>query len=180
MSDLLCEQLNALSAEAAVAEFIACCGANWWAAEMANGRPYTSTEHLHAAADEVFDRMPEQAWLEAFASHPRIGDLQSLKMKFAGNQQWSSTEQQGVSVADERVLSELQQKNQTYFDRFGYTFIVCATGKSAAEMLAILEGRLGNDPETELRCAADEQRKITHLRIDKLASTAGENPKGNS
>lgn len=179
MSDLLCERLNALSAEAAQAEFIACCGANWWAAEMAAGRPYTSKENLHSAADEVFGRMPKQAWLEAFASHPRIGDMQSLKMKFAGNQQWSSTEQQGVSVADEHVISELQLKNQTYFDRFGYTFIVCATGKSAAEMLAILEGRLGNDPETELRCAANEQQKITHLRIDKLSSKASENSKGN-
>jgi len=175
MSDLLANKLNALSSEAAQAEFAACCGSSWWCIQMTAARPYADSKQLHQAADNVFDKMPREAWLAAFASHPRIGDLESLKMKFAGNQQWSSAEQEGVSVADECVLSDLQEKNQIYFEQFGYTFIVCATGKSAGEMLAILERRLEHDPQTELDCAADEQRKITHLRIDKLSSTATEN-----
>ncbi len=119
----------------------------------------------------AFDSIRESDWREAFDCHPKIGDVESLKMKFAGNQQWSAGEQAGMSMADEQTIANLVQANKDYERRFGYIFIVCATGKSAAQMLALLEQRLSNHPETELKVAADEQRKITHLRIDKLLRT---------
>ena len=112
--------------------------------------------------------MPSQAWLEAFGGHPKIGDLDSLRMRLAGNKQWSAGEQAGVEVANEETLQRLADGNREYEQRFGYVFIVCATGKTAAEMLALLESRLRNDDSTELSAASEEQRKITHLRLGKL------------
>lgn len=112
--------------------------------------------------------MPREAWLEAFACHPKIGDLESLKMKFAGNRQWSSGEQAGMAGVEEDTLLRFAQANEEYEKRFGYIFIVCATGKSAAEMLAMLEDRLQNDPDTELAIASGEQKKITQLRLQKM------------
>lgn len=138
---------------------------------MAAALPLADEAALAAAADKAFDAMPCEAWLEAFTSHPKIGDIQSLRMKFAGNKEWSGGEQAGVTDADEAVLQRLAAGNDEYEQRFGYLFIVCATGKSAAEMLSILESRLPNDEATELGIAAGEQRKITHLRLAKLEPT---------
>ena len=107
-------------------------------------------------------------WLEAFAAHPRIGDLDALRKKFASTANWCAGEQAGVAAADEAVLTALADGNRAYEARFGYIFIVCATGKSAAEMLAILTARLANDPEVELKVATAEQAKITRLRLEKL------------
>ncbi len=160
--------MNDLPADDASAELRQCCGSSWWCEQMAKQRPFSDAGTLHTAADCVFDRMPKEAWLEAFASHPRIGDLDSLKMRLAGNRQWSSAEQAGVAKADEQLLERLQQRNNDYHQKFGYTFIVCATGKSAAEMLANLKQRLEHNANTELDVAAEQQRRITHLRIDKL------------
>jgi OHCU decarboxylase len=107
--------------------------------------------------------------LAAFAAHPRIGDVDSLRTKFAHTKTWASGEQAGVDAASEDTLIRLADGNDAYFDRFGYIFIVCATGKSADQMLALLEARLPNDAVTELPIAAAEQRKITQLRLQKLA-----------
>lgn len=168
MSDELVAWLNSLSSAEAIEQFRRCCGADAWCDAMAAARPFASHDAMAAAADKAFDSMPREAWLEAFACHPRIGDLKSLRMKFAGNKEWSGGEQAGAATADDATLQRLADANEAYFDRFGYLFIVCATGKSAPEMLAILESRLVNDPETELSIAAAEQRKITHLRLGKM------------
>ncbi len=170
MSDGTIQELSGLPMDTLNGKFRECCGSEWWAKRMAEQGPYEGVAQLHAIADETFDRMPRDEWLEAFASHPRIGDLKSLKMRFAGNNKWSSAEQSGAGDADEAVLRDLQLKNQVYHTRFGHVFIVCATGKSAIEMLAILNQRLNNSAEDEFRLASSEQRKIAHLRIDKLLS----------
>jgi 2-oxo-4-hydroxy-4-carboxy-5-ureidoimidazoline decarboxylase len=162
------DALNRLDPDAARAELRKLCGCGAWCEAMTSARPFAGPDALHAAADAAFDALADDGWLEAFACHPRIGDLESLRMKFAGNREWSRGEQSGVDSADERTIVALARGNDDYFARFGYLFIVCATGKSAAEMLGLLEARLTNDPADELRVAAAEQRKITHLRIDKL------------
>lgn len=176
MNDALVEHLNGLSNAEAIAELEKCCGSRWWCEQVAEGLPYCyGAEHFVGTVNDVFDRMPTEAWLEAFAAHPRIGDLDSLRMKFAGNREWSGGEQSGVSVATDEVLQALARGNDDYFERFGYLFIVCATGKSADEMLALLQARLDNDANSELATAAGEQRKITHLRLEKLAVSLAEN-----
>ncbi|MGL4513595.1 MAG: 2-oxo-4-hydroxy-4-carboxy-5-ureidoimidazoline decarboxylase [Lacipirellulaceae bacterium] len=162
------DALNRLDADAARAELRKLCGCAAWRQSMAVRRPFADPRALHGAADEVFDSLADKDWLEAFACHPRVGDLDSLRMKFAGNREWSHSEQSGIDSADERTIVALARGNDDYFARFGYLFIVCATGKTAADMLALLEARLANDPANELPVAAAEQRKITHLRIDKL------------
>ncbi len=106
--------------------------------------------------------------LEAFSHHPRIGDVDSLRKKFATTADWATSEQSGAQAASEAVLRDLAQGNRDYEARFGHIFIVCATGKSAAEMLALLRARIDHAPDVELRIAAAEQEKIAHLRLDKL------------
>lgn len=160
--------LNELSAEAARRELHKCCGARWWCDQMVAARPFVDASAIQAAADSAFKAMPREAWLEAFSSHPKIGDLDSLRMRLAGNKQWSAGEQAGVETSDERTLQGLADGNTNYEQRFGYVFIICATGLSAVEMLAHLESRMSNDDATELRAASSEQRKITHLRLNKL------------
>lgn len=161
--------LDRLSPEEARQCFKACCGSGQWYRAMEAGRPFITPDAVAAAAEAYFDTLQESDWLEAFACHPQIGDLDSLRMKYAGNANWSRGEQAGVDRANEAVLSELAEANRAYFDRFGFIFIVCASGKSAAEMLALLEQRMDNDRITEIGVAAREQRKITQLRLDKLA-----------
>ena len=131
-------------------------------------RPFDSATVLFNSADEIWAKLDRADWLEAFAAHPRIGDLQSLREKFASTADLCRGEQAGAMHADEGKLRELAEGNAAYEAKFGYTFIVCATGKSAAEMLAILRQRLGNDAETEVMVAATEQAKITRLRLEKL------------
>lgn len=160
--------LNTLQVDEAEQEFRKCCGATWWSSWMAELRPFADASRVVREADRLFDAMPREAWLEAFGSHPKIGDLDSLRMRLAGNKQWSSGEQAGVNAADEATLQGLAAGNVAYEQRFGYVFIICATGLTAAQMLASLEQRLQNDDATELRLAATEQRKITHLRLEKL------------
>jgi OHCU decarboxylase len=145
---------------------IACCGARRWASEMVVLRPIASIAELSAAADRIWAAMQEPDWMEAFACHPRIGERKAphaSKRTVA----WSKQEQSSASVANERVLAELTAGNELYEQRFGFTYIVCATGKSAEEMLAILNRRLANDRLTELREAAEQQRQITQLRLGK-------------
>ena len=161
--------LNALPESAARAEFLKCCGSRRWADGMIARRPFADGSSLAAAADELWSAATRDDCLEAFAAHPKIGaDVASLRAKFAHTASWSSQEQGGMSGAAETTIQRLAELNRVYVERFGYIFIVCATGKSAEEMLAILESRIGNHPEDELRIAAEEQRKIMHLRLAKL------------
>jgi 2-oxo-4-hydroxy-4-carboxy-5-ureidoimidazoline decarboxylase len=165
------ESMNALSAAATIELFRQCCGATAWCEGIASLRPFADLAALHQAADIAFDRLAKPDWIEAFSFHPKIGDIDSLRMKYAGNEHWSASEQSGVSQADDHTIRQLIAGNREYETRFGYIFIVCASGKQATEMLGILGSRLHNDTAKELGVAADEQRKITHLRIDKLLNS---------
>ena len=123
---------------------------------------------LVESADAIWRNLPPSDWKEAFEHHPKIGDVEALKEKFASTVTWIEGEQAGVRTAPEEVLQQLARRNQEYESKFGYIFIVCATGKSATEMLAMLDQRLGNAVDEELKIAAEEQRKITRIRLEKL------------
>jgi 2-oxo-4-hydroxy-4-carboxy-5-ureidoimidazoline decarboxylase len=160
--------INSLDEAAARALFLRCCGATRWAEGMAARQPFASAEKLWAAAEEIWQGLAREDWLEAFAAHPKIGDLNVLRGKFARNAAWSAQEQGGVVGASEATLQALAQGNRDYEARFGHLFVVCASGKTAEEMLALLTQRLHNDPQDELLIAAAEQEKITRLRLQKL------------
>jgi OHCU decarboxylase len=151
--------LNALPEPAAVATLLRCCGSSRWAAEMARRRPFADAETMLTAADEVWTGLGSADWHEAFGAHPRIG------AGGAAVSAWSRAEQSAVTDASRHRFAAL---NRAYEARFGHIYIVCATGRSAADLLADLERRLGNDPARELGEAAEEQRKITRLRLIKL------------
>lgn len=161
------DELNRLSADEAEVLFLRCCGCPGWAKAMAAARPYRDLAAVHANARTAFAALDEAGWLEAFAAHPRIGDVESLRRKYADTKAWASGEQSGVQGAQEAVIQGLARGNTAYEQKFGFIFIVCATGKTAAEMLALLEARLPNDRAREITNAAREQEKITALRIDK-------------
>ncbi|MCE9532844.1 MAG: 2-oxo-4-hydroxy-4-carboxy-5-ureidoimidazoline decarboxylase [Planctomycetes bacterium] len=161
------DALNRIPLDEARATLKRCCHSSRWVDEMLRRRPFASNDALFLAAGECETQMEKTDWLEAFAGHPRIGDVDGLRKKFATTADWSSGEQAGVAGAADAILHELAEGNRLYEERFGHIFIVCATGKSAAEMLHLLRERLPNDPETELRVAAAEQAKITRLRLEK-------------
>lgn len=145
-------------------------GASRWVEGMCARRPFGSDAALFAAADEVWRGMGREDVLEALSHHPRIGaNLDELRKKYASTASWAASEQAGAGTASEATLVALRDANLRFEQRFGHIFVVCATGKSAAEMLAILEGRIGADPDTELAVAAGEQAKITRIRLEKLA-----------
>ncbi len=162
------DDLNRLPSLKAEATFRRCCGAARWAQAMTARRPFPTADDLFTAADAVWADLSRSDWLEAFAHHPRIGDLASLRAKFAGTRAWAEGEQAAAAQASEAALQALAKGNRAYEARFGYIFIVCATGKRADEMLARLHARLHNDPAAELQVAAEEQRKITRIRLEKL------------
>ena len=151
------EQLNALPDDAAVAEFLQCCGSTRWAEAMSRARPFSNAGEMDEKADEIWWSLDRVDWLEALAAHPRIGERSSSVA--------STEEQRGALSASDSVRATLAQHNRDYETRFGHIFIVCASGKSAEEMLAILGSRLANAPEDEWCIAAEEQRKITGLRL---------------
>jgi 2-oxo-4-hydroxy-4-carboxy-5-ureidoimidazoline decarboxylase len=163
-------RLNAMDAAAARAALAGCCAAPRWVEAMLARRPWGDDGQLLTAADEAWSRMGESDWLEAFAAHPLIGDVDSLRRKYAATKATAAGEQSGVAGAADDVLSELARLNREYRDHFGFIFIVFATGKSAEEMLAILRRRIENSRAEELRNAAAEQLKITRLRLEKLAT----------
>jgi 2-oxo-4-hydroxy-4-carboxy-5-ureidoimidazoline decarboxylase len=144
-----------------------CCGSSRWVAGMLAARPFADEASMLAAADRVWATTGDADWLEAFTHHPKIGDRDSLRQKFASTATWAAHEQSGTSSASEDVLTALAEGNAAYEAQNGFIFIVCATGKTAPEMLALLQARLPNDRETELRIAAGEQHKITRLRLEK-------------
>ncbi len=161
---------NAADEATAFAQMLACCGAQRWARSMADLRPIQNQEELLAAADRIWATMEEPDWLEAFACHPRIGQSAGERRAAQAGAQsaaWSAQEQSGAGLAAQRVLEGLARGNAEYEQRFGFTYIVCATGKSAEEMLAILNRRLQSDRATELREAAEQQRQITQIRLRK-------------
>ncbi|MBI3494212.1 MAG: 2-oxo-4-hydroxy-4-carboxy-5-ureidoimidazoline decarboxylase [Acidobacteria bacterium] len=161
------EDLNALDADAATRELRRCCGSAHWAREMTAARPFASVDAMAAWADVIWAALDRVDWLEAFAAHPKIGESGGPgEAGRAGG--WSEQEQRDVAGAAEITRRRLAEVNRDYESRFGYIFIVCATGKGADEMLRVLERRLKNDAAAELAVAAEEQRKITRLRLAKL------------
>jgi OHCU decarboxylase len=161
-------ELNQLKHTDAAAELLKCCGSTRWAGEMTGARPFASLEALCEKADAVCQSLNEEDWLEAFRAHPKIGERKAATDQPQQAQSWSAQEQSGVTNAARETVDELAQKNRDYEARFGFIFIICATGKSPEEMLTILQSRIGNDRHEELLTAAEEQSKITRLRLEKL------------
>jgi 2-oxo-4-hydroxy-4-carboxy-5-ureidoimidazoline decarboxylase len=157
---------NGLPPGDAAREILPCCGSNAWAAGMANQRPILDETALLVACDRVWWGLEESDWLEAFCSHPRIGES-AARSSLLRSAQWSSDEQRQVGAAHEDVKAALADANHAYEQRFGRIFIVCATNKSAAEILKILERRLHNDDAAELQESAEQQRQIAHIRLRK-------------
>ena len=149
-----------MSEQDVAAAFRGCCGASRWVDGMTDRRPFRSRDAVFRAADEEWDKCTESDWLEAFSHHPRIGDRTARGA--------ASDEQSGIRAAAEDVHADLERINRAYEEKFGHIYIVCATGKTADEMLDIARARMRNDVETELHVAAEEQRKIMHIRLEKL------------
>jgi OHCU decarboxylase len=168
MSSSALEHLNSLLPDQAEREFLKCCGSTRWAREMASARPFADVDRLFGQAERICWSLSEQDWLEAFRAHPKIGERKAAAVQSEQAQTWSAQEQAGIADTATETKAELAARNQEYEERFGFIFIVCASGKTSAEMLAILTERLQNDTEAELRAAAEEQRKITRLRLEKL------------
>jgi 2-oxo-4-hydroxy-4-carboxy-5-ureidoimidazoline decarboxylase len=156
----------------AAAEVLSCCGSRAWAAQMAAKRPYADEQSLFAAADNCWRHLAETDWMEAFRSHPRIGEKHAQDQTTVASAAWSRSEQRQMNDAHAAILLRMQEGHHKYEERFGRIFIVCATGKQPAELLRILEDRLTNPPEEELQESALQQQQIMQLRLRKwLAGT---------
>lgn len=165
------QELSFTHMEAAAEALGRCCGSRTWIYGMIAARPFRSMQHLLDSATKVWDYCSEKDGREAFRHHPKIGSVDELAAKFASTAQWAGGEQASVQQASRETLEALAKGNDEYEQKFGYIFIVCATGKSAEEMLALLQERLPNRPEVEIHIAMAEQLKITHIRLEKLMST---------
>jgi 2-oxo-4-hydroxy-4-carboxy-5-ureidoimidazoline decarboxylase len=170
----IAKTLNSLPEPQAREALATCCASHTWVDAMLAARPFADDEAVYEAAEAAACRMSEHDWLEAFDAHPLIGDMESLRAKYSATKSVASSEQSGVSGASDATLQELSRLNHEYRDRFGFIFIVFATGKTAAEMLAILKDRINNPRPRELMNAAGEQMKITKLRLEKPASRSGD------
>jgi len=162
------DDLNALAPAARAEALATCCGAAAWVATLNEQFPFASPAALYEAAERVWDNLGEADWREAFAHHPKIGDVDALREKFASTAAWAAGEQGAVRQASQETLEALATGNDAYERKFGYIFIVCATGKSADEMLALLQARLPHELAEEIHVARREQAKITRLRLQKL------------
>lgn len=167
------DDLNALDEQIAARELLRCCGSERWARRMAAARPFADEATMVSAADRQWAALEPADWLEAFAAHPRIGEQVGARPESArpgGDSQtaWAAQEQAAAASPGEALKTRLAERNREYETRFGYIFIVCATGKRAEEMLAMIERRLHNDPAAELAVAGEEQRRITRIRLAKL------------
>jgi 2-oxo-4-hydroxy-4-carboxy-5-ureidoimidazoline decarboxylase len=160
------EEFNALPQANAEALLLDCCGCAQWVSRVSAQRPYANLNTLYGAADTCWQNLGHKDWLEAFSHHPQIGEKAAIGS--ASARQWATGEQSGARSATDIVKSKLAEGNRTYYEKFGYIYIVCASGKSAEEMLALLEQRLQNDPARELPIAGEQQRQITRLRLEKL------------
>jgi 2-oxo-4-hydroxy-4-carboxy-5-ureidoimidazoline decarboxylase len=157
---------NSLDAADAAREALPCCGSRAWAIALATQRPIVNEASLVEASTAIWWALPEQAWREAFASHPRIGQHHAASHATTESLHWSTKEQQNAST-DNAARLALEEANQRYEDRFGRIFIVCAAGKTSAEILTLIESRMQNNEAAELREAAEQQRQITQLRLNK-------------
>jgi allantoicase len=161
-------RLNALPEARARAAFFDCCGCAEWGRRMAARRPFHGAAKLFEAADKTWSELGRKEWLEAFRHHPPIGGRTARGKQSAAARRWSAKEQSAAKRAPRSALEALAEANHAYESHFGYIFIVCAAGRGGEEIVANLKERLGNDAETELQVAAEEQRKITRLRLEKL------------
>ena len=164
------EEFNQLKKRKAREELFKCCGSTTWANRMIDLLPFRSVNDLKSKSDRIWWECNEEDWKEAFSQHPKIGERKIEEKKFTATKSWAEDEQSGVKLAEEKVITKLAEANLKYEKKFGYIFIVCATGKTADEMLDIVNERSNNNPMEEIKIAASEQNKITHLRIDKLIS----------
>jgi 2-oxo-4-hydroxy-4-carboxy-5-ureidoimidazoline decarboxylase len=144
-----------------------CCGSTSWVQKMLDVAPVESLRDFLIYAEEKWYECNENDWKEAFLHHPQIGDIDALRQKFSSDQ-FAGNEQSSINLASEKSLQLLAEGNKQYVKKFGYIFIVCATGKSVEEMLSLLNKRLQNAPEDEIKIAMEEQNKITKLRLEKL------------
>lgn len=163
-ANVVLDRWNSLEAADAAREVLPCCGSRIWAESLANHRPFASADDLFASSDAIWRALPDRDRQEAFDSHPRIGQ-QHAKSATAESLKWSSEEQRAAMALDEAVKAALADGNRRYEEKFGRIFIVCASGRSAAEILDILEQRTQNPPDIELKEAAEQQRQITQLRL---------------
>lgn len=166
MDDL--QKLNSMSESEAREALAKCCGAKAWVDQVFARAPFQHHRALLDASAEAFSKFTKDDWLEAFSHHPKIGGKDVLRTKFASTKTWAEGEQSGAAAASEKTLEDLARLNAEYEKKFGIIFIVCATGKSADEMLAILKERITHDLPVEMCKAAGEQTKITNLRLEKL------------
>ena len=162
------EALNALTSSEANKQFELCCGASNWVEKMNQNRPFHDKNEVYQQAESIWFSLSSEDWLEAFTHHPKIGDIDSLRKKFHNTKSMSKNEQSGVNDAEKSTLNNLAKSNQLYEEKFGFIFIVCATGKSSDEMLALIKMRLNNNAKIEMQNAAKEQNKITQLRLKTL------------
>ena len=162
------EELNTLGKTALAELLTKCCGSTTWVGKMCKLFPMPDEANLFEEAIRSWNACHEEDWLEAFSHHPKIGDTGSLKEKFSTTADWAAGEQSSVKHSSPEVLEALYNANRLYEEKFGYIFIVCATGKPAEEMLRLLQERLNGTPEDEIKIAMTEQQKITALRLEKL------------
>ncbi|CAN5619954.1 2-oxo-4-hydroxy-4-carboxy-5-ureidoimidazoline decarboxylase [soil metagenome] len=161
--------LNNCGSETAKIEILKCCTSEEWAKRMVKSLPFEDLDAMTEIAEDIWtNRIFDKDRLEAFSGHPKIGDVNSLKEKYANTAAMAGNEQAGVDTASNKTIEELARFNSEYESKFGYIFIVCATGKSAEEMLDILKSRINNDPKKEMIIASEEQNKITKIRINKI------------
>ncbi len=161
-------EFNILPKDQLIEELTKCCGSAAWVNKMLPYVPAEDLVELLEDAEQEWWKCKESDWMEAFSHHPRIGDTETLRKKFSSTADWAMEEQSGVKTASSKTLQALLDGNRDYENKFGYIFITCATGKTAEQILAELEIRLQNSPEVEIEIAADEQNKITILRLEKL------------
>jgi 2-oxo-4-hydroxy-4-carboxy-5-ureidoimidazoline decarboxylase len=158
---------NSLDPATAAREALPCCGSQAWAVALASRRPFTDTSAVTEASTAVWFALPQEAWQEAFDSHPRIGQKHAQSAATDESLRWSAEEQRAALSTDETAKLTLEEANRRYEQRFGRIFIVCATGKTPGKILSILETRMQNDAATELREAAEQQSQITQLRLQR-------------
>ncbi len=166
------KRLNTLPVAEADQELRKCCGCAEWTTRMTTARPFDSVDQLLKTAEQLWWSLEPGQWLEAFHSHPKIGEQKAAAALSADAQKWSENEQSGIRDSAPETIDALARLNREYEQKFGYIFIICASGKSSEEMLSSLRARLENEPHEELRIAAAEQAKITDLRLRKLIQTS--------
>lgn len=169
------KQLNTLSETTVFSQLAQCCVSNTWVSKMVENRPFSSLDDLISKAATIwYQDCSESDFIEAFSGHPKIGNTESLKEKFAHTADWANNEQAEVAEASMETIKALAAANTAYEEKFGYIFIVSASGKSAAEMLAIINARLMHHTSNELTVAMNEQHKITVIRLEKLVENLTE------